>query len=65
MGLAGYGRLRMYDNPQKDWISSLVIAGLGAGVITSFAVAQGQDPFVGLGITAIASIVAVLMESLL
>lgn len=55
----------MYDNSRKDWLASFVIAGLGAGVITSFAVAQGQDPFVGLGITAIASALAVLMESLL
>lgn len=53
------------NNQKKDWLGSLVVAGLGAGVITSFAVAQGQDPFVGLGITAIASVVAVLMESLL
>ena len=55
----------MFDHPKKDWIGSLVVAGLGAGIITSFAVAQGQDPFVGLGITAIASVVAVLMESFL
>ncbi|MEM6451933.1 MAG: hypothetical protein AAF703_16655 [Cyanobacteria bacterium P01_D01_bin.105] len=55
----------MQDNSQKDWIGSLVVAGLGAGVITSFAVAQGQDPFVGLGITALASVMAVVMESLL
>ena len=55
----------MYDNSKRDWVGSLVIAGLGAGVITSFAVAQGQDPFLGLGITAIASVIAVLMESLL
>jgi len=55
----------MYDNSKRDWVGSLIVAGLGAGVITSFAVAQGQNPFVGLGITAIASVGAVLMESLL
>ena len=55
----------MKDDSQRDWISSLLIAGIGAGVITSFAVAQGQDPLLGLGITAIASVGAVLMESLL
>lgn len=53
------------QNSQRDWAASLVIAGLGAGIITSFAVAQGQDPFVGLGITAIASVAAVIMDSLL
>ncbi|MFK8186424.1 MAG: hypothetical protein AB8B99_23860 [Phormidesmis sp.] len=55
----------MYDDSKKDWIGSLVIAGVGAGVITSFAVAQGQDPLLGLGITAIASVAAVIMDSLL
>jgi hypothetical protein len=29
-------------NLQKDWISALGIAALGAGVITSFAVSQGH-----------------------
>ena len=51
-------------NAQKDWLGALVIAFLGAGVITSFAVSQGQNPFVGLGITAFASIVAVLFDHL-
>ena len=55
----------MYDDSRKDWISSLLIAGIGAGVITSFAVAQGQDPLLGLGITAIASVAAVIMDSFL
>ena len=41
-----------------------MIAALGAGIITSFAVSQGQNPFVGLGITAFASIVAVVVDHL-
>ncbi|MEM8611553.1 MAG: hypothetical protein AAGF93_06010 [Cyanobacteria bacterium P01_H01_bin.105] len=51
-------------NAQKDWLGAFVMAALGAGIITSFAVSQGQNPFVGLGITAFASIVAVLLDHL-
>ena len=40
------------------------MAALGAGVITSFAVSQGQNPFVGLGITVFAAIAAVLIDHL-
>lgn len=53
------------DNIQKDWLGALMIAGLGAGIITSLAVSQGQNPFVGLGITAFASVVAVIFDHLL
>ena len=49
-------------NARKDWLGSLIIAALGAGVITSFAVSQGQNPFVGLGITAFASVMAVVFD---
>ena len=55
----------MHKNVRKDWIASLVIAALGAGVITSFAVSQGQNPFLGMGITAIAALFAVTFDSLL
>ncbi|MEL6350203.1 MAG: hypothetical protein AAFR58_00400 [Cyanobacteria bacterium J06627_28] len=55
----------MRNNFRKDWIGSLVIAALGAGVITSFAVNQGQNPFTGLGITAFAALFAVVLDSLL
>ncbi len=56
----------MYNNDSpRDWLGSLVVAGLGAGIVTSFAVGQGQNPFVGLGITAIAAIAAVTIDCLL
>lgn len=55
----------MPNNVRKDWLASLVIAALGAGIITSFAVNQGQNPFVGLGITAIAAIFSVALDSIL
>ena len=33
---------------------------LGAGVVTSFAMSQGQDPVIGVTITAVATIFAVI-----
>ncbi|NJN20941.1 MAG: hypothetical protein HC812_06770 [Leptolyngbya sp. RL_3_1] len=52
----------MYQNQKTDWLGSMVVAGLGAGIITSFAVAQGQSPWLALGITLFAAIAAVLIE---
>lgn len=40
----------------------MVTAGIGAGIITSFAVSQGQSPWLALGITAFAAIAAVLID---
>ena len=51
----------MYNkNTNKDLISAGLMAALGAGVVTSFAVSQGQHPLVALGITAIAALFAVI-----
>jgi hypothetical protein len=36
---------------------------LGAGIVTSFAVSQGQHPLVALGITGIAVIVALIFDA--
>ncbi|NJM97398.1 MAG: hypothetical protein HC800_09690 [Phormidesmis sp. RL_2_1] len=55
----------MYNNSKRDWLGSFVVAALGAGVITSFAVSQGQSPLEGLGITAIAALAAVAIDCLL
>lgn len=52
-------------NAQKDWISAIAIAALGAGVITTLAVSQGQNPFMGLGITLFSAISAVIIDHLL
>lgn len=49
-------------NVRKDWLGAIVTASLGAGVITSFAVSQGQSPFVGLGITLFAAVAAVAID---
>lgn len=55
----------MYKKHETDWLGSMVTAGLGAGVITSFAVSQGQSPWMGLGITAFAAIAAVVIDQLM
>ena len=39
--------------------TQLAVACLGAGVITTFAVAQGQNPFTALGITLFSAVAAV------
>lgn len=53
----------MYDkNSRKDWLGALVTAGLGAGIVTSFAVSQGQNPLLALGITAFAIAAAVIID---
>lgn len=49
-------------NARKDWLGALMIAALGAGIITSFAVSQGQNPFIGLGITAFSAVAAVILD---
>jgi hypothetical protein len=52
----------MYDKSKKDWVSAAVTAGLGAGVVTSFAVSQGQNPAIALGITGFAIVVALIID---
>jgi len=50
----------MYDKKtDRDLLGAAANAALGAGVITSFAVARGQHPLMGLAITLIAVIFAV------
>jgi hypothetical protein len=52
----------MYKKQETDWVNSLLVAGLGAGIVTSFAVSQGQSPWIGLGITVFAAVSAVLLD---
>ena len=45
----------MYNkNTDKDLLGAGLTTGLGAGVVTSFAISQGQHPLMALAITAIA-----------
>ena len=46
-------------------MTQLAVACLGAGVITSVAVAQGQNPFTALGITLFSAIAAVAVGQVL
>jgi di/tricarboxylate transporter len=50
----------MYNkNTDKDLISAGLTAAIGAGIVTSFAVSQGQNPLIALGITIFAALCAV------
>lgn len=49
----------------RPWLNQFVIAALGAGVVTSFAVAQGQNPFLALGITVFSGMAAVMLGQIL
>jgi uncharacterized protein (DUF2062 family) len=53
----------MYDKrPDRDLATAAVTAALGAGVVTSFAVSQGQHPLLALGITIFAAGVALICD---
>ncbi len=54
----------MYNNPKSEIVGEAVVAATGAGVATTFAVARGQSPAVGLGITAFAAIAAIVINRL-
>ena len=46
-------------NSRPALTTQLAVACLGAGVITTFAVAQGQNPVTALGITLFSAVAAV------
>ena len=50
----------MYNNQNKDLVAAGLTAALGAGVVTSFAISQGQNPLIALGITVFAALFAVI-----
>lgn len=50
----------MYNNnSDKDLVGAALTAALGAGIVTSFAVGQGQHPIIAIGITAFAGLCGV------
>jgi len=51
--------------PKADITSQIAVACLGAGVVTSIAVAQGQNPLTALGITLFSAIAAVMVGQVL
>jgi hypothetical protein len=53
----------MYDNKVKSSILDAAIpAAIGSGVVTSFALAQGQHPGIAIGITVISTVFAVICQ---
>jgi len=54
-----------HDSNSKDYVAGALSAALGAGVVTSFAVAQGQNPLIALAITAFAAAAALLFDRFL
>ncbi len=53
----------MYKNrSNRDPLVAAITAALGAGVVTSFAVSQGQHPITALGITIFAAIIALICD---
>jgi len=52
-------------NQRPALSTQLIVAGLGAGVITSYAVAQGQNPLTALSITLFSALAAVMVGQVL
>jgi hypothetical protein len=52
-------------NSRPSTLTQLAVACLGAGVITTFAVAQGQNPITALGITLFSAVAAVALGQVL
>ena len=46
---------------ERNITSQLAVAALAAGVVTSYAVSQGQNPLVALGITIFSAVAAVVL----
>ena len=55
----------MLPNPaprdRSELTTQLAVAALGAGIVTSIAVAQGQNPMTALGITLFSAVAAVMV----
>ncbi|WP_191964804.1 hypothetical protein [Synechococcus sp. RSCCF101] len=49
----------------SELTTQLAVASLGAGVITTVAVAQGQNPLTALGITLFSAVAAVMVGQVL
>ncbi|KMM16725.1 hypothetical protein [Synechococcus sp. GFB01] len=50
---------------RAELTTQLAVACLGAGVVTSLAVAQGQNPLTALGITLFSAVAAVMVGQVL
>lgn len=52
-------------NSRPEMLSQLAVACLGAGIVTTVAVAQGQNPLTALSITLFSAIAAVMVGQVL
>jgi len=53
----------MYKNrSNRDPLVAAITGALGAGIVTSFAVTQGQHPIKAMGITIFAAIIALICD---
>lgn len=50
---------------RSELFTQLAVACLGAGIVTSVAVAQGQNPITALGITLFSAVAAVIVGQVL
>jgi hypothetical protein len=50
----------MYNKSTSSLIDAALSAAIGAGVVTSVAIAQGQHPGIAIAITALATLFAVI-----
>jgi hypothetical protein len=48
--------------PQRDLLRDAITAAIGCGIVTSFAISQGQHPLVGFAITGFAVLASLLIE---
>jgi hypothetical protein len=53
------------DEARQQLFTQLAVACLGAGVVTTVAVAQGQNPLTALGITLFSAVAAVMVGQVL
>ena len=51
----------MQNPQQKDLVSAGLTAAVGAGIVTSYAVSQGQHPLIATAITIISAMLAVMI----
>ena len=52
-------------NDRGELFTQLAVACIGAGVVTTVAVAQGQNPLTALGITLFSAVAAVMLGQVL
>jgi hypothetical protein len=58
-------RIQAAMDQRPSLTTQLLVAGLGAGVITTYAVAQGQNPLTALSITVFSALAAVMVGQVL